>query len=124
MDRALISMAAALAAGLLAAAPGGAAEPKTLFVTHGYRYVPASGSSDAANAEIGMALCGARCNALSADYQSYEMTMDWRLTKVGGAVERVVDLGNPFLDGTCVCTGDEYRVEYYYYRPGVPSADR
>jgi len=107
---------------LLLASPGWAAEGERIFLTYGYRYIPGSQAVDEAAADIGLALCGTRCNALAADYQSYLMTMGWRLLKVEGVTERVVALNNPFLDGQCVCTGEEYQVDYFTNRPTRSSA--
>jgi len=115
---------AALLGVLLLALPAAAVEMGHVFFASGYRYAPAAQEVDPAKAEIGMALCGTRCNALSGDYWSYMETMTWRLTKVEGVTERVVELNNPFLNGRCVCTGEEFRVEYFFYRPGVtPGAE-
>jgi len=111
--------AAALLGTLLLALPAAAAEEERLFFADGYRYEPVGAAVDQATADIGLALCGTRCNALSANHDAYLMTMNWRLTKVAGVTERVVPLDNPFLDGRCVCTGEEFRVEFYFYRPGV-----
>ncbi|MBE0595969.1 MAG: hypothetical protein IH614_01720 [Desulfuromonadales bacterium] len=120
MGGALIPGAAALLLGsLLLALPATAPGEERIFFAAGYRYEPIGEAVDEATADVGLALCGTRCNALSATYDSYLMTMNWRLTKVGGVTERVVALDNPFLDGRCVCTGEEFRVEFYFSRPGV-----
>ncbi|MBI5014330.1 MAG: hypothetical protein HZB55_02415 [Deltaproteobacteria bacterium] len=122
MGRALTLGLLVLLGSWVLAPPAGAAEAERVFLTDGYRYVPVSPRIDEATADIGLALCGTRCNALSGNYESYMMTMGWRLTKVEGVTERTVALGNPFLDGQCVCTGEEYTAEYYYYLPGGPPA--
>jgi hypothetical protein len=111
-----------LLGGLTLVLPAAAAGTERIFLTGGYRYVPGSEGVDESTADIGLALCGTCCNALSVSYESYMMTMGWRLTKVEGVTERTVELGNPFLDGQCVCTGEEYLAELYYYRPGGPPA--
>lgn len=96
------------------------AAPERIFVADGHRYVPGDGPDDAAKAETGLALCGIRCNALSGYYDSYLKSPGWRMMKVEVGQERTVELKNPFLGGHCVCTGDVYEVELYYYRPGEP----
>lgn len=109
----------ALAAGLLLAVAGSSlgAEKQRIFVADGHRYVPGKAAADTANSETGLALCGIRCNALSGYYDSYLMSPGWRMIKVAEGSERTVDLKNPFLGGHCICSGDEYEVELYYYRP-------
>jgi hypothetical protein len=68
------------------------------------------------------ALCGTRCNALSANLESYMVYMmrgEWRLQKTASGQERSVALNNPYLTGgRCICIGDEYLVEPYV-SPGV-----
>ena len=115
----VIALLLGLLGGLALPLAGGAAEPERVFLTYGYRYQPATEPPDEATADIGLALCGTRCNALSGIYESYLMSPGWRMVQVEGVNERVVDLDNPFLDGKCVCTGEEYEAERYYYRPGV-----
>lgn len=122
MGSALISGLPALLGGLLLALTAAAAEPERVFLTEGYRYVPDREGIDENTAEIGLSLCGTRCNALSANYESYMMTMGWRLTRVEGSAERSLDLANPFLGGRCICTGGEYLAEFIYFRPGGPPA--
>ena len=123
MDGALTSGAAALLLGaLLLAVPAAAVEVEPIFVADGYRYVSGSTAADQTKADLGLALCGTRCNALSGNYDSFLETMNYRLTKVADVTERVVELNNPFLDGRCVCTGTEYRVEFFFYRPGNNSS--
>lgn len=60
------------------------------------------------------AICGSRCNAMSANLQSYLTPMGWRLIKVPGVQSRVIDLDGPGIKGQCLCRGDEYLVEPEY----------
>ncbi len=111
-----------LAAGLLLtlADPALAAEER-IFIADGHRYVPEEGApADPKKEETGQALCGIRCNALSAYYDSYIMSPGWRLILLESGKEIAVELNNPFLKGHCICTGEEYEAEVYFYRPGHP----
>lgn len=90
------------------------AEPEPLhkaFIVSDYRYEPPEGSS--ANLDIGLSLCGTRCNALSGDFASYLKPGGWRMVKTSGNIEVRVELNNPFLAGQCVCVGDEYKIDWY-----------
>lgn len=91
-----------------------AAEPtaeKKAFMVSDYRYEPSQVATG--NLDIGLSLCGTRCNALSEDFASYIKPGGWRLIKVASKVEVKVELNNPFLAGQCVCVGDEYKVDWY-----------
>ncbi len=81
--------------------------PPEIFVVTDYAFDRASnpGAPDVVNG-----LCATRCNALSADYQSYYKPGGWRLIKAESGKKLVVDLDNPFVKGTCSCTGDVYDV--------------
>lgn len=104
-----------LLAGLAGWPPASAAASeevhKKAFMVNDYRYEPPAGVTG--TPDIGLSLCGTRCNALSADFASYLKPGGWRLIKVASAVEVRVELNNPFLAGQCVCTGDEYQVDWY-----------
>jgi hypothetical protein len=95
------------------------ADGDTLFVVQEYRYDP--GHADG-NREIGLSLCGTRCNGLSDNFDDYTMPGGWRLIRVAENQERTVDLDNPFLQGKCICVGDEYRIDWY--EPGTPYRQR
>ncbi|NTV13108.1 MAG: hypothetical protein HGA96_04130 [Desulfobulbaceae bacterium] len=91
-----------------------AAEPvaeKKAFMVTDYSYEPSRGATG--NLDIGLSLCGTRCNALSGDFASYIKPGGWRLIKVASKVEIKVELNNPFLAGQCVCVGDEYKIDWY-----------
>jgi hypothetical protein len=103
---------------LLGAGAAGAAWER-VFIADGHRYVPDEAAPvDAKKEEIGQALCGVRCNALSGYYDSYIESPGWRLILVEKGKQVRAELNNPFLSGYCICTGDEYEAEVYYYRPG------
>lgn len=86
------------------------AERKAFMVTD-YRYEPPAGLTG--NPDIGLSLCGTRCNALSGDFASYLKPGGWRMIKISGGIEIKVELNNPFLAGQCVCVGDEYKIDRY-----------
>jgi hypothetical protein len=86
---------------------------KKIFVVNDYRFDERSAP---AAPVVAKSLCSTRCNALSADYDSYAVYMmrgEWRLQRVATAIERVVSLDSPYLAGQCICVGDEYLVEPY-----------
>lgn len=89
---------------------------KSMLIVKSYRYQGPGGGTDA---ETGHSLCGTRCNAASANFDSLMMA-GWRMIKVSENQELVLPLGNPFLAGECVCTGDEYLVGPYNSKPGNP----
>lgn len=78
------------------------------FIVSEYRYEPGESGGDP---DIGQSLCGTRCNSMSVDYLNYVMPGGWRMIKVSGNRELVVDLNNPFLDGKCICIVDEYLIK-------------
>lgn len=79
----------------------------TVFLVTGYDYqVGPSGE----NPPIGRSLCATRCNAFSSDHQNYTDAGGWRMIKTASAEKITVELNNPFLDGSCVCTADRYKV--------------
>lgn len=91
-----------------------AAEPvvgKKAFMVNDYRYEPPHEVTG--NLDIGLSLCGTRCNALSENFASYIKPGGWRLIKVTSNVVVTVELNNPFLAGQCVCVGDEYLIDWY-----------
>ncbi|GAB4489411.1 MAG: hypothetical protein OHK006_21030 [Thermodesulfovibrionales bacterium] len=78
-----------------------------MFVTKDYRFLA---GDDDADPDIGHALCGTRCNALSTDFLNILEPGGWRLVRTGEAKNLNVELNNPFMQGRCICTGTEYRV--------------
>lgn len=84
-------------------------EGERVFIVKDYRYQPAEGSG--ADLQVGRDFCGTRCNALSFNYLNVIEPGGWRMIKITDHSEITVDLGNPFLDGACVCIGDEYVVK-------------
>ena len=122
LNRQRLGWLVALCAAALAVGAGAAfAQKERVFIADGHRYVPEEGQPvDAQQREIGQGLCGIRCNALSGYYDSYMMSPGWRLILVASKQERTVELNNPFLRGQCICTGDEYDADLYFYRPGPP----
>lgn len=84
---------------------------KVAFMVTDYRYEPAEGAT--VNPDIGLSLCGTRCNALSEDFASYIKPGGWKMVKIADKIEKRVELNNPFLAGKCVCVGDEYKINWY-----------
>lgn len=115
---ALVALAAGMLPGPAVAQEGGSESQKgeVAYMVREYRYEPPAGESG--NLEIGQSLCGTRCNALSARFESYIKPRGWRLIKTAGDVELAVELDNPFLKGRCLCLGDEYRIDWF--DPVVP----
>ncbi len=79
-----------------------------VFIVSGYRFEPGPSGGDE---DTGHALCGIRCNALSIDYRNIIDPGGWRFIKVATDKDVRVDLDNPFMDGHCVCTVDEFVVQ-------------
>jgi hypothetical protein len=106
-------LAALLGPSIAGGQDGEAAEqpPEKTFIVREYRYEPTIASET--DQDIGLSLCGTRCNALSGGFGSYIKPRGWRLIKSEGNVERTVALDNPYLKGNCVCVGDEYRIDWY-----------
>lgn len=86
--------------------------PKKTFIVREYRFEPQAKVSEK-EAAIGLSLCSTRCNALSGIYGSYIKPRGWRLIKTVSDLEKIVDLDNPFLEGKCVCLGDEFSIDWY-----------
>ena len=80
----------------------------TIYIVHESRYKPAGAADDS---DIGVALCGTQCNALSSNYLNITEAGGWQLIRVANNIELTVELDNPFIGGDCVCLADEYRVE-------------
>ena len=98
---------------LLSAVPAFAAEGQgaggeTAYIVNDYRYDPAGSGGDA---DTGHALCGTRCNALSFDYADYLMADPREVKRVTAGRELTIPLGNPFMQGNCICTVDEYIIK-------------
>ncbi|MCK9296802.1 MAG: hypothetical protein M0P70_17190 [Desulfobulbaceae bacterium] len=89
-------------------APAAQGDVVKVYIVNEYRYEP---GPSGAHADIGQSLCGTRCNALSVDYLNYVEPGGWRLIKISGNQQLLVDLNNPSLDGKCICIADEYRVK-------------
>lgn len=83
------------------------AEQATVFVVHEYSFDNKPGEVPPENAQT---LCGTRCNALSGSFNSYMMPGGWRLVKTEVNKKLEVDIATPFIDGKCICRGDEYTV--------------
>jgi len=90
-----------------------------IYIVNRYEYkVPAGGERRA----HGQAVCGTRCNALSADYRNYLDPDGWRLERVASNEPLVVKLPVSSFRGTCTCYADKYRVivnELYMVKPGT-----
>jgi len=101
-------------AGLLTLPLAAAAEEtgQKVYLVKDYRYEPGGSTGDP---EVGQSLCGTRCNALSSDYLNFIEPGGWRMVKVASDSEVVLDLGNPFMQGECVCLADEYLVKLVEY---------
>lgn len=97
--------------GLARTALAGPEVTQIAFMVSDYRYEPVAGAT--VNADIGLSLCGTRCNALSGDFASYIKPGGWKMVKTASSIEKRVDLNNPFMAGKCVCIGDEYKVTWY-----------
>jgi len=112
---------------LLLAATAQAADPQMLegeqvFIIQEYRYEPGDSGGDP---DIGHALCGTRCNALSVDYRNFIDPGGWRFIRVADNREIPVSLNNPFIGGQCVCTADEYVVILNdFNKPHTPTAGK
>ncbi len=91
-----------------AEAAQGQQTPEKVYLVNDYRYIPANTTDDK---DIGLSLCGTRCNALSTDYLNITEVGGWQLMK--GAVNRelTVELNSPFIKGQCICIADEYTVK-------------
>lgn len=79
-----------------------------VFLTKGYRYEPAGPNEDK---DLGLFLCGTRCNALSIDYLNITSPGGWRMIRAAKDQEKVISLEAMGLEGTCTCTGDDYLVK-------------
>ncbi len=80
----------------------------TIFLVTDYAYVPGPSGE---NPLQGRSLCATRCTAFSSDYQNYTDAGGWRMIKLASHEKISVDLNNPFLDGSCLCTADRYKVK-------------
>jgi hypothetical protein len=105
-----LAMAASV---LLSAVPAFAEEEagkggETAYIVNDYRYEPAGSVGDA---NTGHALCGNRCNALSFDYADYVMADPREVKRVASDRELTIPLDNPFMQGNCVCTVDQYIIK-------------
>jgi len=82
--------------------------PEKIYLVNEYRYVPANETDDR---EIGLSLCGTRCNALATDYRNITEAMGWLMMKGATNQELVVELKSQFIGGHCICVVDEYLVK-------------
>jgi hypothetical protein len=98
---------------LVAWGQSGQDEEEHIFVIKDYRYEP---GMDQADPDMGLALCGTRCNALATDYLNITTPGGWRMQRVASSREVTVSLDNPFMGGNCICVVDEYllRVNDFY----------
>jgi hypothetical protein len=80
---------------------------ETIYIVNEYRYVPAGPTDDT---EVGLSLCGTRCNALSTNYLNITEPGGWLMMKGASNKELIVEIKSPFIGGHCVCLVDEYRV--------------
>ena len=78
-----------------------------IYIVNEYRYVPARATDDR---EIGLSLCGTRCNALSTDHRNISEPMGWQMSRSATNKELVVELNSQFIGGHCICVADEYLV--------------
>ncbi len=100
-----------LACNLLAcslASSSAAQTPETIYIVNDYRYVPANATDDQ---EIGLSLCGTRCNALSTDFRNILEPMGYQMIKGAANQELTVQLNSPFIKGHCICIADEFIVK-------------
>jgi len=93
--------------------------PENIYIVNEYRYVPATAADDK---DIGHALCGTRCNALSSSYKNILEPGGWSLVRISSNKEITLELKSPFLGGQCVCVADEYSVKIT--DPGGPRNQR
>lgn len=107
--RALITHYALLITAFLPLAAVSASEaPEKVYVVNDYRYLPANDSDDR---DVGLSLCGTRCNALTTDYLNITEVGGWQLMKGEANKELTVELNSPFIKGQCICIADEYLVK-------------
>lgn len=83
-------------------------EVEYVFISKGYRYEPVSPEE---NSDVGLFLCGTRCNALSVDYLNITSPGGWRMMRVTKDKEITVDLTKMSIKGKCICVADEYVVK-------------
>jgi len=83
-------------------------QPEKIYILNAYRY---EGEPSSKDADLGQSLCGTRCNALASDYRNYIEPPGWRIIRRAKDKEVTIPLHNPFIDGSCVCTVDEYEVK-------------
>ncbi len=107
MKRLLWVVAALLLAAGVQAGEETKLEGEHVFIVNDARYEPGDSGGDP---DTGHALCGTRCNALSVDYRNFIDPGGWRFVKIADNRDLNLDLDNPFLEGQCVCTVDEYVV--------------
>lgn len=93
---------------LTVTAASAAVQPEKVYIMNDYRYIPADATDDS---DIGLTLCGTRCNALSTDYQNITDVGGWQLLKTASDRELTMELNSPFIKGTCVCVADEYLIK-------------
>ena len=84
------------------------AEVEYVYVSKDYRYTPADATEDA---DVGLFLCGTRCNALSVDYLNITTPGGWRMLRVAKDHEVLIDLTKMGINGNCICIADQYVVK-------------
>lgn len=94
------------------------AETTTVFVTREYSFDYAQHPEAP---DIAQSLCGTRCNAISGSFDSYMMPGGWRLVKTNDQKKIVLDIAAPFIEGNCICIGEEYEVTRDIPLPGATS---
>jgi len=91
-----------------------------IYVVHDYKYEPDDSNE---SPETGLSICGTRCNAMSDNVANYIRPGGWRLTKIASDQEREVELPS-LVKGTCICIGDEFRIDWYNPDPDGRSSSK
>lgn len=103
----LISLSLSLSAFAGELKLGGKDAEESIYIVSEYQYVPSNLTDDT---EVGLSLCGTRCNALSTDYLNITEPGGWLMMKGARNKELIVEINSPFIGGHCVCLADEYLV--------------
>jgi len=78
------------------------------WIVNDYRYEQGSPQDDP---DMGLYLCGTRCNAMTSDYRNVIDPGGWELIRVAENKELIVELNNKLIGGHCICIADEYIVK-------------